>query len=139
MALWMEYETLPMTFYGNAHSILGFHQWWNKWNSACESDIHICTFKLLTVINFHANYIFVYTIRTLIQSLKGKFPQTTMWIGWVESNYFRNPSVKVWADLDNPFKRSDYAKLCMSPLWMELCQNMWYHNRTTLQWLFTYM
>ena len=46
--------------------------------------------------------------------LKGKFPQTTMWIGWVESN-FTNPSVKVWADLDNPFKRSDYAKLCMLP------------------------
>ena len=50
----------------------------------------------------------------LLQSLKGKFPQTTMWIGWVESN-FTNPTVKVWADLDNPFKRSDYAKLCMSP------------------------
>ena len=46
--------------------------------------------------------------------LKGKFPQTAMWIGWVESN-FTNPTVKVWADLDNPFKRSDYAKLCMSP------------------------
>ena len=46
--------------------------------------------------------------------LKGKFPQTTMWIGWVES-YFTNPTVKVWADLDKPFKRSDYAKLCMSP------------------------
>ena len=46
--------------------------------------------------------------------LKGKFPQTTMWIGWVESN-FTNPTVKVWADLDNPSKRSDYAKLCMSP------------------------
>ena len=45
---------------------------------------------------------------------KGEFPQTTMWIGWAESN-FTNPSVKVWADLDNPFKRSDYAKLCMSP------------------------
>ena len=42
------------------------------------------------------------------------FPQTTMWIGWIESN-FTNPTVKVWADLDNPFKRSDYAKLCMSP------------------------
>ena len=26
--------------------------------------------------------------------LKGKFPQTTMWIGWVESN-FTNPTVKV--------------------------------------------
>ena len=48
------------------------------------------------------------------KALKGKFPQTTMWIGWVESN-FTNPTVKVWTDLDNPFKRSDYAKLCMSP------------------------
>ena len=37
-----------------------------------------------------------------------------MWIGWVESN-FTNPTVKVWADLDNPFKRSNYAKLYMSP------------------------
>ena len=34
--------------------------------------------------------------------LKGMFPQTTMWNGWVESN-FTNPTVKVWADLDNPF------------------------------------
>ena len=46
--------------------------------------------------------------------LKGKFPKTIMWIEWVENN-FTNPTVKVWADLDNPFKRSDYAKLCMSP------------------------
>ena len=46
--------------------------------------------------------------------LKGMFPQTTMWNGWVESN-FTNPTLKVWADLDNPFKRNDYAKLCMSP------------------------
>ena len=69
--------------------------------------------------------------------LKGKFPQTTMWIGRVESN-FRNPTVKVWADFDNPFKRSDYAKLLCRPLWMKLCQNnMWYHKRTTLHWLST--
>ena len=46
--------------------------------------------------------------------LKGKFPQTTKWIGWVESN-FRNPTVKFWANLDNPFKRTNYAKFCMSP------------------------
>ena len=46
-------------------------------------------------------------------TLKWKFPQTTMWIGWVERK-FTNPTVKVWADLDNPFN-SDYAKLCMSP------------------------
>ena len=45
--------------------------------------------------------------------IKGEVPQTTMWIGWVESN-FTNPTVNVWADLDNPFK-SDYVKLCMSP------------------------
>ena len=53
-------------------------------------------------------------IHTEKSCLKGMFPQTTMWIGWIESN-FTNPTVKVWADLDNPFKRSDYAKLCMSP------------------------
>ena len=46
--------------------------------------------------------------------LKGKFPQTTMWTGWVESN-FTNPTVKYWANLDNPFKRTNYAKFCMSP------------------------
>ena len=37
-----------------------------------------------------------------------------MWIGWVESN-FRNQTLKSWANLDNPFKRTDYAKYCMSP------------------------
>ena len=59
---------------------------------------------IIVIINFYINYI-----------LKGNFPLTTMWIGfWVESN-FTNPTVKVWADLDNLFKRSDYAKLCMSP------------------------
>ena len=46
--------------------------------------------------------------------LKGEVSQTTMWIGWVENN-FTKPIVKVWTDLDNPFKRSNYAKLCMSP------------------------
>ena len=46
--------------------------------------------------------------------IKGEVSQTTMWIGWVESN-FTNPTVKVWADLDNPFKSSDYPKLCMLP------------------------
>ena len=60
---------------------------------------------------FYLKYIWVKRIKS---SLKGKFPQTTMRIGWGESN-FRNPTVKVWADLDYPFKRSDYAKLCMSP------------------------
>ena len=47
-------------------------------------------------------------------SLKGKFPQTTMWTGWVESN-FRNPTVECYANFDNPFKRTNCAKLCMSP------------------------
>ena len=46
--------------------------------------------------------------------LKGKFPQTIIWIGWVES-HFRNPTVKFWANFDNPFKRTNYAKFCMSP------------------------
>ena len=37
-----------------------------------------------------------------------------MWIGRVESN-FRNPTVKFKANLDNPFKRTNYAKFCMLP------------------------
>ena len=36
-----------------------------------------------------------------------------MWTGWIESN-FRNPTVKIWANLDNPLKRTYYAKFCMS-------------------------
>ena len=36
-------------------------------------------------------------------------------VDWVSRKQFTNPTVKVWADLDNPLKRSDYAKLCMSP------------------------
>ena len=38
-----------------------------------------------------------YAIGNILTSkwcLKGKFPQTAMWIGWVES-YFRNPIVKL--------------------------------------------
>ena len=62
-------------------------------------------------------------------NLKGKFPQTTMWIGWVESN-FTNPTVKVWADLDNPFIKEWTCKVVHVALsgW-KLCQNMWYHKR----------
>ena len=68
--------------------------------------------------------------------LKGKFPQTTMWIGWVESK-FTNPTVKVWADLDNPLREVIMHSCVCRPLWMELFQNMWYHKRTTLHWLCT--
>ena len=46
--------------------------------------------------------------------LKGDFPQTTMWIGRVEGN-FRNPALNFLANLDKPFKRTNYAKFCMSP------------------------
>ena len=56
----------------------------------------------------------LYVLQLQLKALKGEFPQATMWIGWVESN-FTNPTVKVWADLDNPLNRSDYAKLCVSP------------------------
>ena len=69
-------------------------------------SFHHCWYALLCMpMKFTTNYFLLF--------LKGKFAHT-MWIGWVESN-FTNPTVKVWADLDNPFKRSDYAKLCMSP------------------------
>ena len=47
-----------------------------------------------------------------------------MWIGRVESN-FRNPSVKVWADLDWIHLREVIMQsyVCRPP-WMELCQNV---------------
>ena len=42
-----------------------------------------------------------------------KFPKQ-LWIGWVASN-LRIPTVKFWANFDNPFKITNYAKFCMSP------------------------
>ena len=52
------------------------------------------------------------------ESLKEKLPQAFMQIGWMEDD-FRNPTAKVWANLDNPTKRDDFSKvsliLCMSP------------------------
>ena len=71
-------------------------------HSQSHSQSHTVTLTILLIFTFYNS------------SLKGKFPQTTMCIGWVESN-FRNPSIKDWADLDNPFKRNDYTKFCMSP------------------------
>ena len=67
-------------------------------------------FKFLMILAMHTNF----SLKKLSYPLKGKFPQTTMWIGWVESN-FRNPTVKFWAKLDNLFKRTNYTKFCMSP------------------------
>ena len=67
-----------------------------------------------TCTNYSIYVLFhLYAVR-YSNNLKGKFPQTTMWIGRVESN-FRNPTVKFGANLNNPFKRTIYAKLCMSP------------------------
>ena len=34
---------------------------------------------------------------------------------WVSRKQFYKPNSKVWADFDNPFKGSDYVKLCKSP------------------------
>ena len=49
------------------------------------------------------------------RDLKGKFPQITMSIGWVESNCI-NTAVKFWANSDNLFKRTNYANFGMPPL-----------------------
>ena len=84
----------------------------NWWVEKCILYMYCqvaATFRDTMILRVFANW-FVF----MLICLKGKFPQTTMWIGWVESN-FTNPTGKVWADFDNPFKRSDYAKLCMSP------------------------
>ena len=73
-----------------------YYSWW-LFNRYC----------MLSLENYRRTY------NDFMKVIKGEFPQTTMWIGWVSN--FTNPTLKVWADLDNPFKRSDYAKLCMSP------------------------
>ena len=43
----------------------------------------------------------------------GVFPYNN--VKWVSN--FRNPTVtvKCWVNLDNPFKRTNFAKICMSP------------------------
>ena len=99
-----------------------FHSWQvkinhvTKVNERVEIESKKKSQRLETAENIikKANHKIVSYLSKQIFILKGKFPKTTMWIGWVESN-FTNTTVKVWADLDNPFKRSDYAKLCMSP------------------------
>ena len=54
--------------------------------------------------------------------VKGEVSPTTMWIGWVQSN-FRNPTVKLSANLDNPFKSH---KFCLTPyVALSNFQNLW--------------
>ena len=55
---------------------------------------------IILIVYFIALFIQIVLKLACTFPLKGKFPQTTMWIGWVESN-FTDPKVKVWADLDN--------------------------------------
>ena len=60
-------------------------------------------------------YLYPKMISFDVGDLNGKFPQATMEIRWVESN-FRHPTVTFWANLDIPFKRIIMnAKFCMSP------------------------
>ena len=86
---------------------------WKRWfwpqKLSINAPLVFCNFKKISAsMALHCK------LCTFTLSLKGKFPLPTMWIEWVESNFI-NPTVKVWAELDNPFKRSDYATLCMSP------------------------
>ena len=90
------------------------------WSPTTPRYLNFVTFSrsspFIATINCDVSFLLLLakSISLVLSVLKGKFPQTTMWIGWGESN-FRNLTVKVWADLDNPFKSSDYTKFCMSP------------------------
>ena len=86
----------------------GFWLLWQQDTHACIYGI-LALWILIVLVCVLAQLVEIYCI-----SLKGKFHHTTMPIGWVESK-FRNPTVKFWANLDNPFKRTNYAKFCMSP------------------------
>ena len=116
--------------------------WGNNTNVYCGVSLMFClntsTHEGHTAIgtsinccNCHKSRITFYFERWL----KGKFPQTTMLIGWVKSN-FTNPTVKVWIWIIHLREVIMQSCVC-SPLWMELGQNMWYHKRTTLHWLCT--
>ena len=49
-------------------------------------------------------------VPAVFELFKGEvFANNNIWIAWVERN-FRNPTVKLWENLDNPFKRTNYAK-----------------------------
>ena len=86
-----------------------------EWSRFNQSTYMIFYFFIYEFIIEAIKNVVLLTKKTIF--LKGKFPQTTMWIGWVESN-FTNPTVRVWSDLDNPFKRSEKCKV-VRPLWME--------------------
>ena len=62
----------------------------------------------------HARLLTMITRQSQNSQLKGEVSPNNN-VDWVSRKQFTNPTVKVWADLDNPLKRSDYAKLCMSP------------------------
>ena len=48
-----------------------------------------------------------------VAALKGEVSPNN--VDWVSRKQFSNPTVKFKAHLDNPFKRTNYAKFCMSP------------------------
>ena len=93
-----------------------------KFNSFCISRLFYPCFSSYSVLFFLHSPQHISSLLRTVSLLKGEVsPKQQCGLGGggggVESN-FRNPSmpsVKVWADLDNPFKRSDYAKLCVSP------------------------
>ena len=64
---------------------------------------------------------------TLVLVILKKFPLECMQIGWME-NDFRNPTAKVWANLDNPIKNCNFSKFwlisCISPSQVALCYVM---------------
>ena len=79
----------------------------------------ICHMQIFKSIDFRTMGLWIWITFILIRTVYYPFIlgiamkwklQTTMWIGWVEST-FTNPTVKVWADLDNPFKEKGLCKI----------------------------
>ena len=73
-------------------------------------NTHFFTFNILSTIN---QYTTCYQHKSKTK-IKGEVSPNNN-VDWVSRKQFHKPNSKVWADLDNPFKRSDYAKLCMLP------------------------
>ena len=83
--------------------------WWNWWRGRGSR------FCLSAIFMRSPSSCLWLPCSVLVNFLKGKFPQTTMWIGWVESNFSKPNSESLEQIWIIHLSRSDYAKLCTSP------------------------
>ena len=115
---WCLPNTGALTVHNYALDLDATYLEWKGW---------LMTVQLLLHAVFTYGTPYVYKVYILSRwgwpsSLKEKFPQTAMWIGWVKSNS-RNQTVKVWANLDNPFRSYSFVWFPMLPSLDSTCNS----------------